>query len=222
MTNTLGRQFDSDTFFFVLTLSILIALSAFTIKMLMPRTRSFRAPAVSLALRPPANDDAPVYDPEAGLSAAELIGRWQPFIVEASRRFSIPEEWIRAVMRAESGGRTMLNGQPITSNAGAAGPMQLMQGTYEEMSAQHRLGSDVYNPHDNILAAAAYLKILKRRYGFPTMFAAYNAGPTRVDQHLTQGTPLPAETRNYLVNVVKYIAPVHHRHARRTMLASNG
>ncbi len=32
----------------------------------------------------------------------------------------------------------------------------------------------------------------------PAVFAAYNAGPRRVDEHLSDGRPLPAETRAYL------------------------
>ena len=43
------------------------------------------------------------------------IDRWQPFIAEAAARFDIPEAWIRAVMQAESGGRTILDGRPIAS-----------------------------------------------------------------------------------------------------------
>ena len=41
------------------------------------------------------------------------------------------------------------------------GIMQLMPGTYQEMAAQYRLGSDPFDPHDNIFAAAGYLRWLK-------------------------------------------------------------
>ena len=30
---------------------------------------------------------------------------WGPYIAEASKRFDVPERWIREVMRQESGGR---------------------------------------------------------------------------------------------------------------------
>ena len=60
---------------------------------------------------------------------AEPVGRWQPYIEEASARFGIPVEWIERVMHAESGGRTTMNGRPIVSHAGAMGLMQLMPGT---------------------------------------------------------------------------------------------
>ena len=128
----------------------------------------------------------------------ERINRWEPFIREASRRFAIPEQWIRTVINIESGGRTMLWGRPITSGAGAMGVMQLMRDTYNEMSARQGLGSDPYNVHDNILAGTAYLRELYNQYGYPRLFAAYNAGPGVLEAHLTRGLTLPAETRNYI------------------------
>ena len=48
----------------------------------------------------------------------------------------------------------------------------------------HRLGSDPYDPHDNILAGAAYLRELYDRYGSPGFLAAYNAGPGRYEDYL--------------------------------------
>src|SRR3546814_3954130 len=54
-------------------------------------------------------------------AAQDPLDRWQPFIAEAADRFDIPAAWIRAVMQAESGGRTTLDGSPITSRAGAMG-----------------------------------------------------------------------------------------------------
>jgi soluble lytic murein transglycosylase-like protein len=234
-----GREFDPIVLLlWLLAVATMIALTAGVFHQMMMAPKTFpvsRTPEITLArLLRPANDEvAQSPDPDAGLSVAQRIERWQPFIAEASRRFSIPQAWIRAVMHVESGGRMTLNGQPITSGAGAAGLMQLMKDTYDEMRAEQALGADVYNPHDNILAAAAYLKVLKKRYGFPNMFAAYNAGPTRVDAHLTKGTPLPPETRAYIVNVVNFIGVKkiivaqkvskgrHRVHSRQTMLASN-
>src|SRR3546814_155699 len=73
-------------------------------------------------------------------AAQDPLDRWQPFIAEAADRFDIPAAWIRAVMQAESGGRTTLDGRPITSRAGAMGLMQVMPATYEAMRSQHGLG----------------------------------------------------------------------------------
>lgn len=145
---------------------------------------------------------APTYaEPAAATDAA--LDRWQGLIAEASRRFGVSEAWIRAVMQAESGGRTMLDGRPITSRAGAMGLMQVMPDTYEEMRRAHGLGSDPHDPRDNILAGTAYLRAMYDRYGYPGLFAAYNAGPGRYDEYLRHGRPLPVETRAFLATIAQ-------------------
>jgi soluble lytic murein transglycosylase-like protein len=144
----------------------------------------------------------PAYAESAAATDAAL-DRWQGFVAEASRRFGIPEAWIRTVMQAESGGRTMLDGRPITSRAGAIGLMQVMPDTYDEMRRAHGLGPNPHDPRDNILAGTAYLHAMYDRYGYPGLFAAYNAGPDRYDEHLHDGRPLPAETRAYLATIAQ-------------------
>ena len=134
-------------------------------------------------------------------AAASPVDRWRPLIVEASQRFGIPQEWIVAVMRAESGGMTTLHGRPITSAAGAMGLMQLMPDTWAAMRDALRLGADPYDPRDNILAGTFYLRRMRDRFGYPGMFAAYNAGPARYATHLARGRALPGETIAYLANV---------------------
>jgi soluble lytic murein transglycosylase-like protein len=133
--------------------------------------------------------------------AAAQVDRWSDYIAEASLRFRVPEAWIRRVMRAESGGRTMLHGRPITSRAGATGLMQLMPGTWREMRAAYRLGLDPHEPRDNILAGTAYLRLMYDRFGYPGLFAAYNAGPARYARSLATGQRLPAETIAYVATV---------------------
>jgi soluble lytic murein transglycosylase-like protein len=132
---------------------------------------------------------------------ADQVTRWRPYIVEASVRFGIPSTWIERVMRAESAGLTTLNGRPTTSRAGARGLMQLMPGTWAQMRAALRLGDDPHDPHDNILAGAAYLRLMYDRFGYPGLFAAYNAGPSRYAAYLAAGRTLPGETRAYLAAV---------------------
>ena len=134
----------------------------------------------------------------AAPTTAPRVERWRPWIAEAAWRFDVPQAWIVAVMAAESGGRTHLDGVPITSRAGAMGLMQLMPATYRELARTHDLGSDPYDPRDNILAGAAYLSAMRARFGYPGLFAAYNAGPDRYAAHLRTGQPLPAETRAYI------------------------
>ena len=126
---------------------------------------------------------------------------WHREIAEASARTGVPVSWIARVMRAESCGRTRLNGLPIVSHAGAMGLMQLMPETWGEMRTRYALGPDPHAPRDNILAGAAYLRLMYQRFGYPGLYAAYNAGPGRYSAHLKSGKPLPAETRIYLQRV---------------------
>ena len=115
-------------------------------------------------------------------------------IAEASARFVIPEHWIRAVMQAESAGDAR-----AVSHAGAMGLMQVMPGTWSVLREDHGLGADPFDPRDNILAGTAYLRAMLDRYGtVGGMLAAYNAGPGRYDSYLSEGRPLPAETRAYV------------------------
>jgi len=117
-------------------------------------------------------------------------------IAEAAMRFAIPERWIRDVMHAESG----FDARAL-SRAGAIGLMQLMPQTYAELRARYGLGADPYQPRDNILAGAAYLREMYDRYGAPGFLAAYNAGPSRYEQHLAVGRALPGETRAYVASL---------------------
>ena len=145
-----------------------------------------------------------VYDEESIMTPSQLLNRWDGLISEASQRFHVPKAWIRAVMARESGGRTMLaENQPIVSHAGAVGLMQVLPETYDEMAAEHGLGKNPFEPRDNIMAGAAYLRWLHGKYGYPAMFAAYNAGPGRLEDHLENGVILPAETRAYIGGIAK-------------------
>lgn len=148
--------------------------------------------------------DNSVFEAEQAMPRSALMARWEPAIQAASRKFNVPAQWIRAVMRQESGGRTVNpDNSPIVSTAGAMGVMQLMPGTYKEMAMQYGLGADPFDPHDNIYAGAAYLNWLHRKYGYPAMFAAYNDGPGNIDNHLHHGRPLPAETRSYIASIAR-------------------
>lgn len=129
-------------------------------------------------------------------AAAPSLTQWQAFVAEASQRFDIPEAWIRAVMRAESGGNPR-----ALSPKGAMGLMQIMPETWAELRARDGLGIDPYDPHDNIFAGTAYLRELYKRYGYPNLFAAYNAGPARFDAYLFNGEKLPDETLTYLARL---------------------
>lgn len=134
-------------------------------------------------------------------AAARPVQSLTPFIGEASHRFGIPADWIERVIQAESGGRTMLGGRPITSPAGAMGPMQVMPATWRAVRRLLGLDNDPYDARDNILAGTFYLRWLYDRFGYPGLFAAYNAGPGRYADCLRTGRALPDETRAYLIKV---------------------
>ena len=127
---------------------------------------------------------------------------WGPYIREAAARFSVPEGWIRGVMRQESGGRQFDgSGAPVVSVAGAMGLMQVMPGTYDALRTRYGLGPDPFEPRSNILAGTAYLKEMYDRFGAPGFLAAYNAGPDRVDAYLAGNAGLPDETVNYVAAI---------------------
>ena len=134
-------------------------------------------------------------------ASAAPTDQWEPLVREAGERFRVPADWIRRVMKAESGGRTVSGGRPIVSSAGAMGLMQLMPATWAEMRSAYRLGPDPHRPRDNIFAGAAYLRLMYDRFGFPGLFAAYNAGPARYARHLLDGRGLPAETVRYVAKI---------------------
>jgi len=162
------------------------------------------ADASSLPARPdivPIADSTPTSPSATSGYQDHAIAQWQPFIAEASNRFGVPEPWVRAVMGAESGGHTTLDGEPITSPVGAMGLMQVMPDTYRDMRQRLGLGVDPFDPHDNILAGTAFLRAMYDRYGYPGFFAAYNAGPQRFDDYLLHGISLPDETLHYLSTI---------------------
>lgn len=132
-----------------------------------------------------------------GLAVARPSPRdpYADHIAEASQRFGVPAVWIRAVMRAESAGDPR-----AISPKGAMGLMQIMPVTWAGLRLRHRLGVDPYDPHDNIIAGAGYIRELFDRYGSPGWIAAYNAGPGRYEDSL-KGRALPAETRAYVAVV---------------------
>ncbi|MCJ2130656.1 lytic transglycosylase domain-containing protein [Methylobacterium sp. E-045] len=121
------------------------------------------------------------------------------YLAEAAQRFGVPEAWIRAVMRVESAGDVR-----AISSAGAMGLMQVMPATWADLRVRHRLGGNPYDPRDNILAGAAYLREMHDRYGSPGFLAAYNAGPGRYEEYLA-GRPLPAETRAYVATLAPIV-----------------
>jgi soluble lytic murein transglycosylase-like protein len=141
-------------------------------------------------------------------SRPQSIARFAKFVEEASDRFALPARWIRAVIQVESGGD-----EHSISPRGAMGLMQLMPGTWVELSVRYGLGLDPYDPRDNILAATAYLKEMHDRFGSAGFLAAYHAGPSRYQQHLVTGQQLPSETTAYVAAVTPLLDNEQGEHA---------
>ena len=112
---------------------------------------------------------------------------------------------------SSSGGNEYQNGDLITSGAGAMGLMQVMPETYDGAAqTATALATIRIDPHDNILAGTAYLREMYDIYGSPGFLAAYNAGPRRLDDYLSNNRPLPDETRRYVAmigpNIVRRVS----------------
>ena len=140
-------------------------------------------------------------DPQAMAGGAPLPvaikdgGQVADLIRSEARAQGVPEEVALAIGKIESGFRQYRDdGRVLTSSAGAQGVMQLMPGTAKW------LGVDATDTRENVRGGIKYLAMLGRQFGgdWTMAAAAYNAGPTRVQQYLTQGRALPAETVPYI------------------------
>ena len=114
------------------------------------------------------------------------------YIVEAAKRYNLPQALLWAVMHTESN----FNPQAV-SPKGATGLMQLMPATAADMYVK-----DIYDVRENIEGGARYLRVLANLYDgdMVKMVAAYNAGPEAVRKH--GGIPPFAETQAYVRKVV--------------------
>jgi len=115
-------------------------------------------------------------------------------IQEASDRYEVEPELIRAIIMAESS----YNPRAV-SKRGARGLMQLMPATAKALGVE-----DSFNPEHNIHGGVRYFKQLLDRFGGDTeiALAAYNAGSRKVRQY--QGIPPFKTTRYYIKKVFSY------------------
>lgn len=128
---------------------------------------------------------------------------WHAAVNDASMRYEVPQEWIRSVIHAES------KGNPFAiSPKGAMGLMQLMPNTWVMLKERDGALDSPFNPQANILAGTAYLKDMYVKFGFPGLFAAYNAGPERYESYLKGQISLPQETYNYLRNILASLSKI--------------
>ncbi|MBF0500834.1 MAG: transglycosylase SLT domain-containing protein [Candidatus Riflebacteria bacterium] len=115
-------------------------------------------------------------------------------INEAAKYYGLDPYLIKAVIKVES------DFDPTTvSSKGARGLMQLIPGTAKLVGC-----SNAFDPRDNILGGAKYLRSMLERFqgNLDHALAGYNAGPGRVEQY--GGVPPIRETRNYVTKVNHY------------------
>jgi hypothetical protein len=77
--------------------------------------------------------------------------------------------------------------------------MQIMPATWAELRERYNLGSDPYDPRDNILAGTAHLRELLDRYGSPAC-CRVQCGTSSL-RRASRGGPLPDETQAYVAKL---------------------
>ncbi len=133
----------------------------------------------------------------------------------ATRRHSLDDAWVFAIMRQESAFM-----HDARSRTGATGLMQLMPKTARhiarDLSRKRPRRADLLRPETNIALGAGYLNQVKRQLGDSLVLAtaAYNAGPHRVKRWLPEQATeadiwvesIPfRETRRYVQRVMSYL-----------------
>jgi soluble lytic murein transglycosylase-like protein len=119
---------------------------------------------------------------------------FEHLIIEASTRYGVEPELIRAVIMAES-----RFDPKAVSPKGAIGLMQLMPMTAKAMGVD-----DLLDPQDNISAGVKYIRLLLDDFeGDVTLaLAAYHAGSSRVRRH--GGVPPIGATHRYVKEVFQH------------------
>lgn len=146
-----------------------------------------------------------------------------------AKKYDIPEAFIYAIIRQESGFR-----EDVVSSAGARGLMQLMPSTAKLVAKKAKVP---YNNQEqlflwqhNINLGSAYLGTLAKQFSYHPvlMAAAYNAGPGQVVNWLKNHPvkqmdiwieTLPfQETRNYLKNIIAFYTVYEYRMQKQSNL----
>lgn len=126
--------------------------------------------------------DEKIYFPKDEENPDQLI--YEDYVRAASEEFEVDMAIIYAIIYCESNFVS-----DATSPVGAMGLMQMMPATFEEMQGYLKEEYDteaLYEPEVNIRFCTYYLSRLYRTFeDWELVYAAYNAGPTRVRQWLS-------------------------------------
>ncbi|MBE6586866.1 MAG: lytic transglycosylase domain-containing protein [Ruminococcaceae bacterium] len=108
---------------------------------------------------------------------------YSDFVEVYAYKYGVPEYVVYSVIKVESNFES-----GAVSEAGAVGLMQLMPETFVWLTTENgeNLNSaTLYDPETNIKYGTYYLSQLYLRFGtWDEVYAAYNAGPTKVDEWL--------------------------------------
>jgi len=129
---------------------------------------------------------------ESSTGSATKGGKFEDIIQQASEKYKVDVDLIRAVIKTESG----YNPKAV-SHCGAMGLMQLMPGTAKGLGV-----TDPFDPKENIFGGVKLLHRLLGKYknNISLALAAYNAGSGAVDRY--GGIPPYQETQTYIKRVM--------------------
>ena len=122
------------------------------------------------------------------------VESYDDVISEAAKRNGLSSSLLKALIHVES----YFNPRAV-SKKGAMGLMQIMPENLQLLNI-----NDPFDPWQNIMGGAAYLRALLERFSgqLPLALAAYNAGPTAVEKY-NDIPPFP-ETQNYVQKVMRF------------------
>ncbi|HXG90306.1 MAG TPA: lytic transglycosylase domain-containing protein [Vicinamibacterales bacterium] len=140
------------------------------------------------------DDSIPVAEVTVSMDSFAAIPPYLAYddiIAEAARTVGLDADLIHAVIQTES----MFNPR-AESPVGAQGLMQLMPALQKDLGVL-----DPFDPRQNIMAGAEYLKKLMNKHNddIALALASYNAGPGNVAKY--KGVPPFRETRNYVKKI---------------------
>jgi hypothetical protein len=122
-------------------------------------------------------------------------------ITAACAQYNVPTLLVLAMMKQES----EFVATAHNSKSGAAGPLQLMRATANELAGGKSV--DRFNVETNVRLGVKYIsQLMKQNNGDveKTLFA-YNAGPGSLRSYLKGKKRMPKETRKYIAKIKGYI-----------------
>jgi len=133
--------------------------------------------------------------PKESKTLRDRIEQFGSLINEASEKYSLDPNLVKAVIASESRGNVEAH-----SSKDAKGIMQLIDSTAEEMGVKN-----IWDPKENILGGTRYLRKMLDRFdgNVQKALASYNAGPGAVEKF--DGIPPYKETQAYVQRTMKLI-----------------